>query len=220
LNKELQAFNYSISHDMKAPLIRIKGYADILLDTCAAKLSAEELQYISRLKSASKRLDEHIEALVKLYQINRGDFYLEPVNLSALALTIINGLQELDPDRKITCAVAEDMVVQADKVLMKEFLDNLISNAWKYSAQKAAARIEFGVTKQDGRDVYFVRDNGVGFNLNQVDNIFTPFLRLHKEDTGLGIGLASVQRIIRLHGGRIWAESKEGEGAVFYFTLR
>jgi len=220
LNKELQAFNYSISHDMKAPLIRIKGYADILLDTCAAKLSAEELQYISRLKSASKRLDEHIDALAKLYQISRGDFYREPVDLSALALTIMNGLQDLDPDRKLTFDVAGGLVVNADKVLMKEFLDNLISNAWKYTAKKDDAKIVVGVTKQDGRDIYFVRDNGVGFNIEQVDNIFTPFLRLHKEDTGLGIGLASAQRIIRHHGGRIWAESKEGEGAGFYFTLQ
>lgn len=218
VNRELEAFSYSVAHDLRAPLIRIKGFTDILFESCAAKLSAEELQYVSRIKSASKRLDEHIEALVKLYQIHRCNLYLEPVNLSDLAETIMAGLQELEPDRKITFAVAVDIVVTADKMFMKEFLETLISNAWKYTSGKEAARIEFGVTKQDGRDVYFVRDNGVGFNMNSVDNIFTPFLRLHKEDSGLGIGLASVQRIIRLHGGKIWAESREGEGATFYFT--
>ena len=163
-------------------------------------------------------MDEHIEALVKLYQIHRVNLYLEPVNLSALALTIVNGLQDLDPNRKITIVVAEGMVVNADKLFIKEFLDNLISNAWKFTAGKEDARIEFGLRNLDGRAVYFVRDNGVGFNMNLVDNLFTPFLRLHQEDSGLGIGLASAQRIIRLHGGEIWAESKEGEGATFYFT--
>ena len=219
LNKELTAFNYSISHDMRAPLIRIKGYADILLDTCAPKLSEEEMHYISRLKISSNRLDEHIEALLKLYQITHYDVYKEPLNISDLAVTILNGLQDFDPDRKVTFTVADGIVVNVDKVLMKEFLDNLFSNAWKHTSRKEGATIELGVMKQDGRDVYFVSDNGVGFNMDQIDNIFTPFLRLHQEDSGLGIGLASVQRIIHLHGGKIWAESREGEGAAFYFTF-
>lgn len=219
LNSELNAFNYSISYDMRAPLIRIKWYADTLLATCETKLSEEELQYVSRLKAASHRLDEHIEALLKLYQIDRCDFYIEPVNLSGLAVIILNDLQYLDQERKVTFTVADGMILNADKMLMKAFLGNLISNAWKFTAEKEDARIELGVTKQDGREIYFIRDNGLGFNMDQVDNIFTPFLRLHKEDTGLGIGLASMQRIIRLHGGKIWAESKEGEGAAFYFTF-
>lgn len=220
LNNELTAFNYSISHDMRAPLIRIKWYADTLSDTCSSKLSEDELQYVSRLKAASHRLDEHIEALLKLYQIDRVDFYKEPVNLSELAVTILNDLQYLDQGRKVTFTVADGMILNADKMLTKAFLENLISNAWKYTAEKEEARIELGVTNQDGREVYFIRDNGAGFNIDQVDNIFTPFLRLHKEDTGLGIGLASMQRIIRLHGGKIWADSREGEGATFYFTLQ
>ena len=143
VNRELESFSYSVAHDLRAPLIRIKGYADILLDTCAPKLSEEELQYVLRLKSASKRLDEHIEALVKLYQIHHSNLYLEPVNLSILALTIMNGLQNLDPDRRITFEVAEEMVVNADKMFIKEFLDNLISNAWKFTSGKEDARIEF-----------------------------------------------------------------------------
>lgn len=220
LNKELKGFNYSISHDMRAPLIRIKGYADILLDTCAAKLSEEELYYISRLKASCRRLDEHIEALLKLYQIDRSSLYLEPVNLSNLTVKLLTALQELDPDRKVAFGIADEIVVNADKVLMQECLYSLIRNAWTYTSGKEDARIELGITKQDARDVYFIRDNGVGFNMDQVDNIFTPFLRLHADDTGLGIGLAAVQRIIRLHGGKIWAESKEGEGATFYFTLK
>jgi PAS domain S-box-containing protein len=220
LNSELQAFNYSISHDLRAPLIRIKGYADILRDTCAAKLSTAELQYISRLRAASEQLDEHIEALLKLYQIDRGDFYIEPLNLSDLAVTIFNGLHADEPDRNVIFTAAGGVIVNADKVLMKEFMDNLISNAWKYTYGQGNAKIEFGVLNQDGRDVYFVRDNGVGFSMDYIDNIFTPFLRLHKEDKGLGIGLASVQRIIRLHGGKIWAESKEGEGATFFFAMQ
>jgi PAS domain S-box-containing protein len=219
LNSELHAFNYSISYDMRAPLTRIKWYANTLMDICAAKLSKEELQYLSRLRAASHRLDEHIEALLKLYQIDHGDFYIEPVNLSELALTIVHDLQSFESDRKVTFTVADGMILNADKMLMKAFLDNLLSNAWKYTAGKEDAKIEFGITTRDGKDVYFVKDNGIGFNMDQADNIFTPFLRLHKEDNGLGIGLASMQRIIRLHGGRIWAESKDGEGATFYFTL-
>lgn len=219
LNSELHAFNYSISYDMRAPLTRIKWYANTLMDMCAVKLSEEELQLLSRLMAASHRLDEHLEALLKLYQIDHGDFYIEPVNMSELALTIVHDLHSLEPDRKVTFTAADGMILNADKMLMKAFLNNLISNAWKYTAEKEDAKIEFGITMRDGKDVYFVRDNGIGFNMEQAGNIFTPFLRLHKEDSGLGVGLASMQRIIRLHGGSIWAESKEGEGAVFYFTL-
>jgi signal transduction histidine kinase/HAMP domain-containing protein len=220
LNAELAAFNYSVSHDMRAPLIRIKGYADVLLETGAPKLSEEESYYLSRLKAAIDRLDNHIEALIKLYQFTRVDFYREPVDITALSWSILSGLHDLDPDRTVAVTVADGMVTEADRVLMTGLLDNLIGNAWKYTSGKAAASIEVGVTKQEGGEVYFVRDNGVGFDMDQVENVFTPFLRLHQDDSGLGIGLASAQRIVRLHGGRIWAESREGEGATFYFTLR
>ena len=219
LNSELEAFSYSVSHDMRAPLHRITGFADIMLEECAAKLSAKELHYVSRIKAASQIMNEQIEGLLKLYQISHGELYKESVNMSATALELLHGLHDLEPDRQVSFTVADGMVVNADKSLLKLLLGNFISNAWKFTSNKDEAIIAVGITEQDGRNVYFVRDNGIGFDSKYIDNIFTPFQRLHQDDTGVGIGLAAAQRIIRLHGGKLWAEGKEGAGATFYFTV-
>ncbi|WP_160295246.1 ATP-binding protein [Geobacter sp. OR-1] len=222
INRELEAFSYSISHDLRAPLLRITGFADILLEVCTPKLTDEELHYVLRLKEASRRMNELIEALLKLSRVTSSELNTETVNLSNMALEIFSGLKEQEPDRLVTYSVSDGMVADADPILMKSLLDNLINNAWKYSSKKEHAVIEFGVSEQDGSEVYFVRDNGVGFNMRYRDNIFAPFRRLHKDEdfAGIGIGLATVQRIIRRHRGDIWAEGKEGEGATFYFTLQ
>lgn len=222
LNSELEAFSYSVSHDMRAPLLRIKGFVDILYEECALKLSDEELHYITRLKVATQRMNQLIDALLKLSRISSSELSNETVNLSELASEIFNGLKEHEPDRHVILNVADGMIVRADSTLMKSLLENLIGNAWKYTSKKELAVIEFKVTQEDGSSVYSVRDDGAGFSMDYRDNLFTPFRRLHSEKDyeGIGIGLATVQRIIRRHGGKIWAEGKEGEGATFYFTLQ
>jgi len=221
INRELEAFSYSVSHDMRAPLLRITAFADILFEECANKLSVEELHYVARLKAATKRMNELIDALLKLSRISSSELSNETVNLSELAAEIFNGLKEQEPDRHVLFRVADGIVVRADPTLMKSLLENLIGNAWKYTSKKEHARIEFDMTQEDGGRVYSVRDNGAGFNMDYCDNLFAPFRRLHseKEYEGIGIGLATVQRIIRRHGGKIWAEGEEGEGATFNFTL-
>jgi signal transduction histidine kinase/HAMP domain-containing protein len=221
LNRELEAFSYSVSHDLRAPLRKITGFADILMQECGTRLEEDGLHYVERIRAASQRMNELIEALLKLSRVSRGELNIATVNLSSMAREILNSLQEQEPYRQVTCCVSECITANADPLLMKSLLENLISNAWKYTSKNSNARIDFGATEQEGRSVYFVRDNGVGFNMDYSDNIFAPFCRLHKEEDfkGIGIGLATVQRIINLHGGRIWAESKEGEGATFSFVL-
>ncbi len=221
LNRELESFSYSISHDLRAPLLRISGYASILEEDCAGKLSADELHYLARLKSSCQMMNNLIEALLNLSRMCRDEMDIVMLDLSAMAREIFATLASSEPERLVELAVEDRLQVQGDATLLKSLLENLLGNAWKYTAKTAHARIEFGMMQDDARQLFYVKDNGAGFDMKYVDKLFAPFMRLHGENefSGIGIGLATVQRIVRRHGGDIWAKAKEGEGATFYFTL-
>jgi signal transduction histidine kinase len=220
-NKELDAFAYSVSHDLRAPIRAIDGFSEALLDEYGGKLDEEGKTYLRYLKEGSHEMSELIDGLLKLSRSARGGIALDQVDLSAMAAQVIEELRRADPDRRIIVRIASGVMVFADPRLLKVVMENLLGNAWKYSAQTADALVEFGTEEQEGNIVYFVRDNGAGFDMAYSDKLFLPFQRLHKtsEFPGIGIGLATVERIIHRHGGRIWAQSALGEGATFYFTL-
>jgi len=219
-NKELEAFSYSVSHDLRAPLRSIDGFSHALMQDCAEKLDATGLGYLERVRAASQRMAALIDDLLNLARVARADVRQEPVDLAALARTILARLESEDPSRRVESVVDGQAVVHGDPLLLRVMLENLLGNAWKFTAKKPAPRIEFGTARQNGTATYFVRDNGCGFDMKYADKLFGTFQRLHgSEFPGSGVGLAIVQRIIQRHGGRAWAESVEGEGATFSFTL-
>ncbi len=220
-NKELEAFAYSVSHDLRAPLRSIDGFSLALLDDYADKVDAEGKDYLKRIRAASQRMAQLIDDILNLSRITRGELVREEVDLSALAHTVAAELQHSQPDRKVELVIRDGMVADGDHRLLQLVLENLIGNAWKYTSRAAAPRIEFGQADVDGKPTYFVRDNGAGFDMEYVTKLFLPFQRLHapEEFPGIGIGLALVQRIIRRHGGTIWAEGAVERGATFYFRL-
>jgi signal transduction histidine kinase/CheY-like chemotaxis protein len=221
-NKELEAFAYSVSHDLRTPLRSIDGFSYALLEDYGDKLDRKAQDYLQRVRAASQRMAHLMDDLLALSLLTRGEMHRETVNLSGLAQMIAKELQELEPERQVEFVIATGLQVKADVRLIRIALESLLANAWKFTAQQPHACIEFGVLSQpDGRPAYFVRDDGVGFNMAYADKLFGTFQRLHTqaEFPGNGIGLATVQRIIRRHGGRVWAEGMEGQGATFYFTL-
>jgi PAS domain S-box-containing protein len=222
LNKDLEAFNYSVSHDLRAPLRRIAGLAGVVREDCAAKLDAKDLGCLDRIKACVQDTDALIDALMELGRVARTEMHRDPVDLSALAHAVASELQQQNTGRKVELCVAEGIKVDADARLLRIVLENLLGNAWKFTARIAAARIELGSIKQaDGNVACFVRDNGAGFDMAYADKMFAPFQRLHnvKDFPGTGIGLATVERIIHRHAGRIWAESAVDAGTTIYFTL-
>jgi len=220
-NQELESFAYSVSHDLRAPLRAIDGFSLALLEDYGERFDETAAAYLQRVRAATQRMGTLIDDMLQLSQVTRGEFSNQPVDLSALAHEIIRQLQEASPGREVLVSVAPDLVAVGDRHLLRVLLDNLLGNAWKYTGKEEQPRIEFGGLRQDGQQVFFVRDNGAGFNMQYLDKIFVAFQRLHPshEFEGTGIGLATVQRIVNRHGGRIWAEAEEGEGATFYFTL-
>jgi PAS domain S-box-containing protein len=220
-NKEMESFSYSVSHDLRAPLRSISGFGALLLEDHAASLSPEGRDYLGRMVAAAHRMGELIDALLGLAGISRQQMSLAPVDLSQLAHAIAEDLQASAVERRVEFVIAEGVVVRGDPRLLRVVLENLLGNAWKYTAKQGQARIEFGVTEVDGSTAYFVRDNGVGFDMAYADKLFGAFQRLHsvKDFEGTGIGLMTVQRIVHRHWGRVWAEGGVGEGATFYFTL-
>lgn len=220
-NQELEAFSYSVSHDLRAPLTAIGGFSQVLLEDYGDKLDENGRDCAARIVTASQRMGKLIDALLQLARIGRQPLKREPVDLSALARTIEQELRFLQPARSITVNVAEDLVVSGDQQLLRSVMNNLLGNAWKYTSKKKTALIELGVQVQQGEPVFFVRDDGAGFDMAYADKLFSTLQRLHSshEFEGNGIGLATVHRIIQRHGGKIWAESVPGEGATFYFTL-
>ncbi len=225
-NQELEAFSYSVAHDLRAPLRSIDGYSQALLEDYAEAVGPEGSRHLQRIRAASAHMGLLIEDLLELSRLTRGELNRSLLDLSAIAQAIADDLQQREPRRAAECVIAEGIVVRADERLMRAVLENLLSNAWKFTARRAPARIEFGeyrVPTGDGLEerVYFVRDNGAGFDMSQVDRLFTAFQRLHAGDEfpGTGIGLATVKRIIHRHGGRVWAEGAVEQGATFYFTL-
>jgi|GEM_PF-825814 len=220
-NKELESFCYSVSHDLRAPLRGIDGFAMILQENYAEKLDAQGLNYLQRVRAATQRMGHLIDDLLKLSRTARSEMNPTTVNLTDLANAIASELQDSAPDRKVTISIAPDMVIKGDPTLMRAVLENLIGNAWKFTGKQPDPRIEVGSAIIADKVTYFVRDNGTGFDMKYADKLFGAFQRLHSvtEFEGTGVGLANVQRIIRRHGGQVWAEAKLNEGATFYFTL-
>jgi light-regulated signal transduction histidine kinase (bacteriophytochrome) len=220
-NKELDAFAYSASHDLRAPLQTINGFSQALLEDYGAKLEAEARDYLERIRAASQRMAQLVDDLLRLSRITRADMTHEPVDLSALARSVAKELVARDPARNVDVDIAAGEIVQGDRRLLRVLLENLFANAWKFTSKLAHARIEFSAAENSGEHVYCVRDDGAGFDMAYAGKLFTPFQRLHAatEFPGNGVGLATVQRIVQRHGGRVWAEGTPGKGATFYFTI-
>lgn len=219
---ELESFSYSISHDLRTPLRGIAGIARILETDYATSLDHTAKDLLVRMRESAQRMGGLIEDLLKLSRLTRAEVLLETVDLAALARNVFEDLRAGEPQRRVALVVPEKLEVRGDRRLLALVLENLLGNAWKFTARKDDARIELGAdSKDDGTPVYFVRDNGAGFDPAHAQHLFAPFHRLHRDDEfpGTGIGLATVQRIIRRHGGDIRAEGVPGKGAVFYFTL-
>jgi PAS domain S-box-containing protein len=221
INKELEAFSYSVSHDLRAPLRSIDGFSQALVDDYADKLDAEGKDYIARVRKATQHMGRIIDDLLKLSRITRHPLEKEKVDIADLSKSIIADFKKEDSKRNVKFDVSGDLVVMGDKHLLSMALENLIGNSWKFTSKNPNAKIEVGKTRKDDKDVFFVRDNGAGFDMKYSDKLFIPFQRLHSDDEfpGIGIGLGIVSRIIHRHGGSIWAEGEVGKGAIFYFTL-
>lgn len=220
-NKELEAFSYSVSHDLRAPLRAIDGFSQALLEDYADALDADGRGFLQRVRAGAQHMGRLIDDMLKLSRVSRAEVARETVDLTALSQEIMEMLQQQDPAREVEFEIAQELKAHADGRLMRAALENLISNAWKFSSGKARANIAVGAIENDGAPVYFVKDNGAGFDMAYSENLFGPFQRLHAatEFPGTGIGLATVQRIIHKHGGRIWAEAETDRGATFFFTL-
>jgi signal transduction histidine kinase len=222
VNKELEAFSYSVSHDLRAPLMRIAGFSQALEESYADKLDDTGRLHLQRVNSSARRMCELVDDLLNLARVSRMDMRRELVDLSALAHSIAAELESRDPERKHVFVIPDGLEAYGDPGLLRSTLLNLFENSWKFTRQSEDARIEFGAHIEDGRQIFFVRDNGAGFDQALAHKLFNPFQRLHPSSQfeGTGIGLATADRIIRRHGGRIWAEGGIGIGAVFSFTLQ
>jgi PAS domain S-box-containing protein len=221
-NKELEAFAYSVSHDLRAPLRSIDGFSQILLEDCADSLDSAGHDSLHRIQAAARRMAALIDGLLDLSRVTRADIHpAEVVDLSELAASITHELRANEPLRRTSIHIPDGLVASGDPILLRAVLENLLSNAWKFTRPKPNAQVEIGAAQIDGQTAYYVRDNGVGFDMAYADRLFGAFQRLHKqtEFAGTGIGLATVQRIVRRHGGHVWAEAHVGEGATFWFTL-
>lgn len=221
VNQELEAFSYSAAHDLRAPLRAIDGFSQALLEDCAAELSAEGQRYVGHVRSSVQLMAQLIDDLLELSRVTRSELRRERVDLTALARTTIDALRHSEPGRAVEVIIRDGIVAEGDRKFLSVVLGNLLRNAWKFTGKRTTARIEFGCHEEGGRRVYFVRDDGAGFNMAYANKLFGVFQRLHSasEFEGTGIGLATVQRIVRRHGGRIWAEGEVDRGATFYFTL-
>jgi PAS domain S-box-containing protein len=219
-NTELEAFNYSVSHDLRGPLTIVAGYCDVVEGVYGDKLARECREYIREIHGGTMRMSRIIDTLLRFSSVKCVELQHKKVDLSKMAKDVVKDLQVAEPERPVTFRSAAGITANGDAELLRLVLDNLIGNAWKYCGKKEEAVIEFGVTEVDGQPAYFVRDNGPGFDMALAARLFLPFQRLPGSDVeGHGIGLATVDRIISRHGGKVWAESHPGEGAIFYFTL-
>jgi signal transduction histidine kinase len=221
VNRELESFSYSVSHDLRAPLRAIDGFSQALKEDYSDRLDAEGLGYLNRVRQAAQRMGMLIDDLLRLAHVTRTEVVREEVDLTDMADKVFQELQRTAPDRHVVANVAPGLKALADGRLMRVALDNLLGNAWKFTDRRDPARIELGVETIGGERAYFVRDNGAGFDMAYAGKLFGAFQRLHdaKDFPGTGVGLATVQRVIRKHGGRIWAQARPNEGATFYFTL-
>jgi len=220
VNRELEAFSYSVSHDLRAPLRAVDGFAQALMEDYGNKIDENGVYFIERIRHGAQRMSALIDDLLDLSRISRTEIKRTAVDLTALAMQIISDIAAADPERRVEVNIGSNLDADGDERLMAVALHNLLENAWKYSSKTPDARIEFDSEERDGETVFYIRDNGAGFDEQYIDKLFGAFQRLHgSEFPGTGIGLATVSRIIQKHGGRIWAEGKPGEGASFYFVL-
>lgn len=220
-NKELEAFSYSVSHDLRAPLRSIDGFSQALLEDHFEGLNEKGRDYLQRVRTSAQRMGQLIDDLLLLSRVSRADLSRGRVNITDIARAVSADLQRKEPEREIVFTLQEGLVADADSRLMRVLFDNLLGNAWKFTTKTPEPHVEFGVTERQGDSVFFVRDNGAGFNMTYAGKLFNPFQRLHSEDDfpGTGIGLATVRRIVDRHGGRVWAEGAVGLGATVFFTI-
>lgn len=220
-NKELEAFSYSVSHDLRAPLRAINGFSQALSEDYEDKLDDEGKGYLKEIRNASKDMAQLIDDMLQLARVSRSEMRNEQINLSDMVNAIIDQLQKSNPDYDVTIKIEDGLMAKGDQRLLKVMLSNLLGNAWKFTSKRENGEIIFGHEVVDGEIVYFVRDNGVGFDMQYADKLFGVFQRLHSvgEFEGTGVGLATVQRILNRHGGHVWAEGKVNQGATFYFTI-
>jgi len=219
-NEELEAFTYSVSHDLRAPLRGMDGFSQIVLEEYTDKLDDTFKDYLKRIQTASRRMGSLIEDLLRLFRLSRSEMNLKELDLSQLFKSVVDEYRQLDPKRKVITKIAENKRIIGDTALLRVMLYNLIDNAWKFSRDQDETKLEFGMIEKEGEPVYYVRDNGVGFDMAHSDKLFEPFERQHTGFEGIGIGLATVKRIVLRHGGRIWVESEgEGKGSTFFFTI-
>lgn len=221
-NKELEAFSYSVSHDLRAPLNTIDGFSQLLERLDGEKISDKGRHYLSRICAGTRQMGELIEGLLSLAQLSRDELRSEAVDLSAVSRQVEQACREREPERQVQINIQEDLLAHGDPVLLLVAMNNLLGNAWKFTSKQAVARIDIGSESgADGRTIYFVKDNGAGFDMAHAEKLFGAFERLHSHSdfSGTGLGLAIVKRVIDRHGGRVWADSVENEGATFYFTL-
>jgi hypothetical protein len=221
-NEELEAFNYSVAHDLRTPLVTIGLFCNLLLKKHSAALDETGREYLQILLKETTRMDSLVSALLTFSRCSRQEIRKREIDLSRIVNAVRAELLLREPRRQVSFSIAEGVHCYGDPFLMQVVLENLIGNAWKYSSKKESARIEFGVSTTDGETTYFVRDNGAGFEMDKAELLFGAFQRLHDSNDfeGFGIGLTTVQRIIHRHGGRIWAEGEVGKGATFYFSLQ
>ena len=225
-NQELEAFSYSVAHDLRNPITSINGYIWVLEEEYAYLLDEDGKHYLERVRIATERMEQLIDDILRLSQVTKSKMQFDTVDLSRIAKEIVISLRQTSKEREVEFIIPEGIVAQGDEQLLKIVLENLLCNAWKYTRNKPRARIEFGVFQQgintqSSVDTYFVRDDGAGFDMAKADKLFGAFSRLHgkNEFEGTGIGLATVQRIVHRHGGKIWADGEVNKGATFYFTL-
>lgn len=220
-NAELESYSYSIAHDLRAPLRAVTSFSQILREDAEKKLDEEEKQYLARIIQAGKHMSSLIDDILALARVARIEIHRQKINLSQLAEESLQQHQLNDPQKQITVKIEPDIHVMGDENLLSMLINNLIDNAWKYSNAHSNATIEFGEIQKNDSPVFFVRDNGIGFDINHAKNIFKPFHRLHNSNDieGSGVGLATVERIVKRHGGKIWTEAELNQGACFYFTL-
>jgi light-regulated signal transduction histidine kinase (bacteriophytochrome) len=220
-NRELEAFSYSVAHDLRAPLRGMNGFARVLLDTYGDKLDAEGQDWLQEILLNARKMADLIDGLLSLARVTRSEMNVETADLSAIVREAVVRLRTAEPDRVVDVIVQDGLRADVDLRLARSLFSNLLENAWKFTGKVPLARIEFGATDKDGAPVFYVRDNGAGFDMAFANKLFAPFHRLHTVDEfpGTGIGLATVQRIVHRHGGRVWADGVVDGGARFYFTF-
>jgi light-regulated signal transduction histidine kinase (bacteriophytochrome) len=221
VNQELESFSYSVSHDLHTPLMILEGFIRELKDRYADRLDDTGRYFLERIRNAGQRMGQLIDAILRLSSLPRCEIHRETIDLSRMVTLIAAELHQREPGRRVEIKVEPGILAVGDRRLIKIALENLMGNAWKYTGRRAVPVIEFGVEEKEGKRVYFIRDNGIGFSMEGAERLFVPFQRLHdlEEFPGHGIGLATVKRIVDRHGGSIWAQGERGKGATFYFTL-